>query len=166
MSPTCADDRGHDSGWIVTLWTEDVALDYCRAVDRAGRMLAHGPIAARRSRGPSAGSAGSGPRRSRWSACMDYLQPRSRDRWGSPRRDAGVGRGGEHLRTQRTTSLTEMGARMAVRVHTRLGPGMLASAYERCLSDEFDRNEIPYAAGLIYHSPTTGSGWSAATAPT
>jgi GxxExxY protein len=34
---------------------------------------------------------------------------------------------------------------LAMRVHTRLGPRMLESVYERCLCHEFDRNEIPYA---------------------
>lgn len=34
---------------------------------------------------------------------------------------------------------------MAMRVHTALGPGLLESAYERCLCHEFDRNEISYA---------------------
>ena len=34
---------------------------------------------------------------------------------------------------------------LAMRVHTRLGPGLLESAYERCLRHELDRNQIPYA---------------------
>ena len=32
-----------------------------------------------------------------------------------------------------------------MRVHTRLGPGLLESAYERCLCHEFDRNALAYA---------------------
>lgn len=32
-----------------------------------------------------------------------------------------------------------------MRVHTRLGPGLLESAYERCLCHEFERNGVPYA---------------------
>jgi GxxExxY protein len=34
---------------------------------------------------------------------------------------------------------------LAMRVHTRLGPGLLESAYERCLCHEFDQNALPYA---------------------
>jgi GxxExxY protein len=33
---------------------------------------------------------------------------------------------------------------MAMRVYTRLGPGLLESAYERCLCHEFDQNDLPY----------------------
>jgi GxxExxY protein len=33
---------------------------------------------------------------------------------------------------------------LAMRVHSRLGPGLLESAYERCLCHEFDRNDVPY----------------------
>jgi GxxExxY protein len=32
-----------------------------------------------------------------------------------------------------------------MRVHTRLGPGLLENAYEHCLCHEFDRNAIAYA---------------------
>ncbi len=32
-----------------------------------------------------------------------------------------------------------------MRVHTRLGPGLLESAYERCLCHEFDQNALGYA---------------------
>jgi GxxExxY protein len=32
----------------------------------------------------------------------------------------------------------------AMRVHRRLGPGLLESIYERCLSHELDRAEIPH----------------------
>ncbi len=34
---------------------------------------------------------------------------------------------------------------LAMRVHTRLGPGLLESAYERCLCHEFDQNALAYA---------------------
>lgn len=34
---------------------------------------------------------------------------------------------------------------LAMRVHTRLGPGLLESAYEHCLCHEFDRNALAYA---------------------
>ena len=37
-------------------------------------------------------------------------------------------------------SLTQRIIGLAMRVHTRLGPGLLESAYERCLCHEFDRN--------------------------
>jgi GxxExxY protein len=42
-------------------------------------------------------------------------------------------------------NLTQQIIGLAMRVHTHLGPGMLESAYERCLCHEFDRNELPYA---------------------
>ncbi len=34
---------------------------------------------------------------------------------------------------------------LAMRVHTRLGPGLLENAYERCLCHEFDCHAVPYA---------------------
>ena len=34
---------------------------------------------------------------------------------------------------------------LAMRVHTRLGPGLLEHAYERCLCHEFDQNAVVYA---------------------
>jgi GxxExxY protein len=34
---------------------------------------------------------------------------------------------------------------LAMRVHTHLGPGLLESAYERCLCHEFDQNALAYA---------------------
>jgi GxxExxY protein len=34
---------------------------------------------------------------------------------------------------------------LAMRVHTRLGPGMLENAYERCLCHELESNDLPYA---------------------
>jgi GxxExxY protein len=42
-------------------------------------------------------------------------------------------------------SLTHRIIGLAMRVHTRLGPGLLESAYERCLCHEFDRDVLPYA---------------------
>ncbi len=33
----------------------------------------------------------------------------------------------------------------AMRVHTRLGPGLLENAYEHCLCHELDRNSLVYA---------------------
>ena len=33
---------------------------------------------------------------------------------------------------------------LAMRVHTCLGPGLLESAYERCLCHEFDHNSLVY----------------------
>ena len=43
------------------------------------------------------------------------------------------------------TNLTRQIIGLAMRVHTRLGPGLLESVDQRCLCCEFDRNEIPYA---------------------
>jgi GxxExxY protein len=43
------------------------------------------------------------------------------------------------------TGLTRQIIGLAMRVHTRLGPGLLESAYERCLCHEFDRNGLSYA---------------------
>ena len=42
-------------------------------------------------------------------------------------------------------NLTRQIIGLAMRVHTRLGPGLLESAYERCLCHEFDRNALDYA---------------------
>ena len=41
--------------------------------------------------------------------------------------------------------LTQQIIGLAMRVHTRLGPGLLETAYERCLCHEFDQNAVPYA---------------------
>jgi GxxExxY protein len=41
--------------------------------------------------------------------------------------------------------LTHLIIGLAMRVHTRLGPGLLESAYEHCLCHEFDRNAVAYA---------------------
>jgi len=42
-------------------------------------------------------------------------------------------------------NLTRQIIGLAMRVHTRLGPGLLESAYERCLCHEFDQNAVDYA---------------------
>lgn len=41
-------------------------------------------------------------------------------------------------------TLTHQIIGLAMRVHSRLGPGLLESAYEQCLCHEFDRNALPY----------------------
>jgi len=41
--------------------------------------------------------------------------------------------------------LTQQIIGLAMRVHTRLGPGLLETAYERCLCHEFDQHAVPYA---------------------
>ena len=42
-------------------------------------------------------------------------------------------------------ALTQQIIGRAMRVHTRLGPGMLEKTYERCLCAELDRSGLPYA---------------------
>ena len=42
-------------------------------------------------------------------------------------------------------NLTRQIIGLAMRVHTRLGPGLLESAYEHCLCHEFQRNALAYA---------------------
>jgi len=44
-----------------------------------------------------------------------------------------------------TGHLTQRIIGLAMRVHTRLGPGLLETAYERCLCHEFDQHPLPYA---------------------
>lgn len=44
-----------------------------------------------------------------------------------------------------SSSLTRRIIGLAMRVHTRLGPGLLESAYEHCLCHEFERNGLAYA---------------------
>jgi len=34
---------------------------------------------------------------------------------------------------------------LAMRVHARLGPGLLENAYEPCLCHEFNQHAVPYA---------------------
>jgi GxxExxY protein len=41
-----------------------------------------------------------------------------------------------------STSLTQLIIGLAMRVHTRLGPGLLESVYGRCLCHEFDQNAV------------------------
>ena len=43
------------------------------------------------------------------------------------------------------STLTHRIIGLAMRVHTRLGPGLLESAYEHCLCHEFDLHTVPYA---------------------
>ena len=42
------------------------------------------------------------------------------------------------------TGLSRQIIGLAMRVHTRLGPGLLERVYERCLSLELDRHQIPH----------------------
>jgi GxxExxY protein len=49
------------------------------------------------------------------------------------------------MSTPDTDDLTHRIIGLAMRVHTRLGPGLLESAYERCLCHEFDQNALAYA---------------------
>jgi GxxExxY protein len=43
------------------------------------------------------------------------------------------------------SDLTNQIIGLAMRVHTRLGPGLLENAYERCLCHEFESHAVPYA---------------------
>ena len=43
------------------------------------------------------------------------------------------------------SNLTRQIIGLAMRVHSRLGPGLLESVYERCLCHEFDKHDLPYA---------------------
>jgi GxxExxY protein len=43
------------------------------------------------------------------------------------------------------SDLTRQIIALVLRVHTRLGPGLLENAYERCLCHEFERHAVPYA---------------------
>lgn len=43
------------------------------------------------------------------------------------------------------SELTNQIIAFAMRVHTRLGPGLLENAYERCLCYELDRHAVPHA---------------------
>jgi GxxExxY protein len=49
------------------------------------------------------------------------------------------------MSTPDTDDLTHRIIGLARRVHTRLVPGLLESAYERCLCHEFDQNALVYA---------------------
>jgi GxxExxY protein len=46
--------------------------------------------------------------------------------------------------TTHPNTLTHQIIGLAMRVHSRLGPGLLESAYERCLCHEFDQNALTY----------------------
>jgi len=54
----------------------------------------------------------------------------------------------DHLAMSLThdSNLTRQIIGLAMRVHTRLGPGMLEKVYEQCLCLELDRSELPYAS--------------------
>ena len=52
---------------------------------------------------------------------------------------------GQSMEDPDRSSLTHQIIGLAMRVHTRLGPGLLESAYEFCLRHEFDRNALAYA---------------------
>lgn len=45
----------------------------------------------------------------------------------------------------RPSALAETVIGCAIKVHRTLGPGLLESAYERCLAHELARSKIPYA---------------------
>jgi GxxExxY protein len=59
--------------------------------------------------------------------------------------------------------LTEAIIGCAIKVHRSLGPGLLESAYEVCLADEFDRSGIPYqrqiALPVIYEGRRLDCGY-------
>lgn len=54
----------------------------------------------------------------------------------------------------------------AMRVHSRVGPGLLESAYERCLTHELSKAGIPTAARSSYLWNTTTFNSTTPTAPT
>ena len=62
-------------------------------------------------------------------------------------------------------NLTQRIIGLAMRVHTRLGPGLLESGYERCLCHEFDQNALAYARQvdlpLDYDGVLLGCGYRA-----
>jgi hypothetical protein len=62
--------------------------------------------------------------------------------------------------------LTQQIIGLAMRVHSRLGPGLLEGAYERCLCHEFDRKRWPTGVRSIYRWTMTAFIWTAATEPT
>lgn len=61
------------------------------------------------------------------------------------------------------TGLTRQIIGLAMRVHSRLGPGMLESAYEHCLCFELERNQIPFTRQvdipIIYDSLQLNAGY-------
>lgn len=63
------------------------------------------------------------------------------------------------------STLTRQIIGLAMRVHTRLGPGLLEKAYAHCLCYEFARSAIPYACQvdlpLIYDGTTLDQGYRA-----
>jgi len=53
---------------------------------------------------------------------------------------------------------------LAIEVHRQLGPGLLESAYEECLSREFEIAGIPFQRQIPCLSNTRGYGWNAVAA--
>src|SRR5271169_4617651 len=51
---------------------------------------------------------------------------------------------GQSMEDPDRSNLTHQIIGLAMRVHTRLGPGLLESAYEHCLCHEFDQNGLTY----------------------
>ena len=62
-------------------------------------------------------------------------------------------------------SLTHRIIGLAMRVHTRLGPGLLESAYEHCLCHEFDQHGFAYTRQvdlpLVYDGASLDCGYRA-----
>src|SRR3954454_23651500 len=46
------------------------------------------------------------------------------------------------------SDLTQQIIGLAMRVHSKLGPGLLENAYERCLCYEFERHGLPHVRQL------------------
>ncbi len=68
--------------------------------------------------------------------------------------------------TQPDSTLTRRVIGLAMRVHTRLGPGLLESATEHCLCHECDIHTLPYARQVdLALTPTTARSSLAATGP-
>lgn len=63
------------------------------------------------------------------------------------------------------TNLTQQIIGLAMRVHSALGPGLLESAYERCLYHEFEQNGVAYARQvelpLVYRGVRLDCGYRA-----
>jgi GxxExxY protein len=63
------------------------------------------------------------------------------------------------------TNLTQQIIGLAMRVHSALGPGLLESAYERCLCHEFEQNGVAYARQvelpLVYRGVRLDCGYRA-----
>ena len=63
------------------------------------------------------------------------------------------------------TGLTGQIIGLAMRVHTKLGPGLIESLYERCLCKEFQKHGIPcqrqVELPVIYDGQDLGAGYRA-----